>query len=201
MRIQLVQLKNDDLHITPEIIGLLRRGNILAYDHIYNRYCHKLYLFALRILKDESDAEDIVQEVFIKLWEQRNHLDDHKQLNSFLFTITYNICINLLRKRISSTKYLEHLRLSSSSHNFEDQDIEAEINELKQQIEKLIGSLPERQKEVFLAHRQEGLTYSEIADKLGISENTVENHMSRALKFLRMRLTAIFPVIRMILLF
>jgi RNA polymerase sigma-70 factor, ECF subfamily len=186
---------NDD--ITQELLARLKKGDILAYDQIYHRYCHKLYSFVYRILKDEADTEDIVQEVFIKIWEFREKLDDGKLLNSFIFTIAYNNSISLIRKKISSSKYCEYLRNISVSQDNSFSEIE--INELNRQIEKLIESLPERQKRVYLSHREKGLTYPEIAREMGISKNTVENHMVKTLKYLRQNLKNFLEVTRFFL--
>jgi len=121
----------------------------------------------------------------VKIWESRHKLEDYRLLNSYIFTIAYNNSIYLIRKKINNTKYLEHLK-NSATINFSPTIIsQIEFNELNNQAEKLIANLPERQKQVYLLHREEGLTYPEIAEKLGISKNTVENHMVKALKYLQ----------------
>ena len=158
---------------------------MLAFDQIYELYSHKLFSFIFGILKNDAESEDIVQEVFIKIWESRNKLDDYKLLNSYIFTIAYNNSIDLIRKRINNGKYLDHLKNSSVVQENSSVISEMEFDELSHQAEKLIMNLPERQKQVFQLHREKGLTYAEIADQLGISKNTVENHMVKALKYLR----------------
>lgn len=158
---------------------------MLAFDTVYERYSHKLFSFVFRILKNKSEAEDIVQEVFVKIWEARETLGDHKLLNSYIFTIAYNSSIDLIRKRINNDKYLEHLKNSSVTQFTPSSVSQVEYNELNRRVEQLIANLPERQKQVYLLHREQGLTYPEIAQKLGISKNTVENHMAKALKYLR----------------
>lgn len=163
----------------------LKNGDMLAFDQVYELYSHKLFSFVFKILKNEAEADDIVQEVFVKIWESRGSLVDFKLLNSYIFTIAYNHSIDLIRKRINNNKYLEHLK-NSAIINFTPSIIsQIEFNELNSQVEKLIADLPERQKQVYLLHREEGLTYPEIAEKMGISKNTVENHMVKALKYLR----------------
>jgi len=181
-----LSIEND--HINPELLIRLRNGDILAFDELYRLYSHKLFSFVFRILKDEADSDDIVQEVFLKIWEHREKLLDCKLLNSFIFTIAYNNSISLIRKRISSTKYIEYLRDLSVNQPQGNFRTEIELIELKNQIENLISHLPERQKQVFLMHRKKGLTYPEIAGELEISKNTVENHMVKAMKYLRRNL-------------
>jgi len=183
--------------ITQELLGRLKKGDILAYDQIYHKYSHKLYSFVFRILKDEADSEDVVQEVFIKIWELREKLDDYKLLNSFIFTIAYNSSISLLRKKISTSKYREHLRNSSVIQFPDNYFSEIEFNELNHYVENLIENLPDKQKHVYLSHREQGLTYPEIAKEMGISRNTVENHMVKALKYLRQNLKNFLPVTRL----
>jgi RNA polymerase sigma-70 factor (ECF subfamily) len=178
-----VNLNKDNL--TYELLTRLKNGDMLAFDRVYELYSHKLFSFVFKILKNEAEADDIVQEVFVKIWESRHKLEDNKLLNSYIFTIAYNNSIDLIRKRINSTKYLEHLKNSASINVSPNIVSQIEFNELNNQAENLISNLPERQKQVYLLHREEGLTYPEIAKKLGISKNTVENHMAKALKYLR----------------
>ena len=172
-------------NITNELLIHLKNGDMLAFDQIYELYSHKLFSFVFRILKDEAAADDVVQEVFIKIWESREKLGDYKLLNSYIFTIAYNNSIDLIRKKINNNKYLEHLRISASINFTPSIVSQIEYNELNKEVEKLVENLPERQKQVYLLHREEGLTYPEIAERLGISKNTVENHMVKALKYLR----------------
>lgn len=172
-------------NITQDLIDRLKTGDIEAFDQIYNYFSHKLFSFVIRILKNEAEAEEIVQEVFVKIWEARGTLGDYKLLNSFIFTIAYNQSISLIRKRINNQKYIEQLKYYSVIQNSPTAISEIEFDELSGILEKLIGNLPERQQEVFLLHREKGMTYPQIAEKLGISKNTVENHMSKALKYLR----------------
>lgn len=157
---------------------------MLAFDRIYELYSHKLFSFVLKIVKNNDEAEDIVQEVFVRIWESRDKLDEYKLLNSYIFAIAYNNSIDLIRKRINSSKYLEHLRNSNIIQENSNPISEFEYNELSNQIERLIFNLPNRQKEVYQLHREKGLSYAEIAEQLGISKNTVENHMVKALKYL-----------------
>ena len=171
--------------ITYELLSRLKNGDMLAFDRVYELYSHKLFSFVFKMLKNEAEADDIVQEVFVKIWESRHKLEDYKLLNSYIFTIAYNNSIDLIRKRISNIKYLEHLK-NSAVIDFTPTFIsQIEFNELNIKAEELVANLPERQKQVYLLHREEGLTYHEIAEQLGISKNTVENHMVKALKYLR----------------
>jgi RNA polymerase sigma-70 factor (ECF subfamily) len=142
----------------------------------------------MRYIKVEADAEDIVQEVFIKLWESRNKLDAYTSFESFLFTITYNTTISLLRKRANEQKYLDHLKSIQQVQKAPDLIDEIQLNELNEQIQSLLEELTPRQKEIFRLSREEGFSHDEIAKKLDISLNTVKKHMSNSLCFLKSRI-------------
>ena len=168
-----------------DLLILLKKGDILAFDSIYEMYSKRLYGFVLRYIKQKEDAEGIVQEVFIKIWETRNKIDIYTSFDSFIFTVAYNITINLLRKRISEHKYQD--RLNSVQQITEADQIIDEIyfKEIKIQLQSLLNKLTPRQKEIFQLSREEGLTHEEIAKKLDISVNTVKNHMVTTLAFIK----------------
>ena len=168
-----------------ELVKLLKDGDMVAFDAIYNKYCHKLYEFVLMYLKQKEDAEEIVQEVFVKIWESRGKIDVYASFESFLFTIAYNSTMSLLRKRISENKSREFLK---SLQQFEKDDTainELAFKELNSKLKSLLDQLTSRQKEIFLLSREEGLTHKEIAQKLKISESTVNNHLVTTLKYLK----------------
>jgi len=173
-----------NLIVTNDTIEKLRNGDMVAFDIIYRFYSPKLFGFILKIIKVESDAEEIMQEVFMKIWEMRGEIETYTSFDSFLYTITYNKSITLIRKKISERKYVDFLK--SLPELSEPAVIEGlQFSELKDQINSLIQELPPRQKEVFLLSREKELTYKEIASQLNISQNTVENHMVKALRYLR----------------
>lgn len=171
--------------LNSELIGLLKKGDIAAFDTIYNMYCHKLHQFVIRYLKQEEDAEGIVQEVFIKIWESREKIRNHASFESFLFTISYNATISLLRKRLSESKSKEYLKSIQQIQNANTVVDELQFNELNEKVQSLLEQLTPRQKEIFILSREEGLTHKEIAQRLKISENTVKNHLVTSLKFLK----------------
>lgn len=182
-------MKNGKENINQDLLARLKKGDMQAFDKVYELYCHKLFSFVLKIVKNEADTDDIVQEVFVKIWESRHKLDDYHLLNSYIFTIAYNGSIDLLRKRVHSHKYIEHLKKLSVQPTINSSTVDVEYGDFLTQVEKLISNLPERQKEVYLLHREQGLTYPEIADRLKISKNTVENHMGKALSSLRQKVS------------
>ena len=136
-------------------------------------------------MKSETEAEELVQEVFTIIWIKRADLKEELSFKAFLFTIAFNI----IRKHFRTKAYLnDYLKKGL----YDDKDIKTSqditYNSLQQYITELVNQLPERKKEIFIKSRFEGLSIKEIAEKLKISHKTVENHLSIALKFLRINL-------------
>jgi len=171
-----------------DLLLLLKEGDMVAFYHIYERYCKRLYGFVLRYIKQEQDAEEIVQEVFIKIWEARDKIDVYSSFESFIFTIAYNSTISMFRKKTKEKKYLEHLRSLQQVEKAPDLTDEIHFNELNDQVQTLLNELTPRQKEIFQLSREEGLSHEEIAKKLDITVNTVKKHMANTLAFLKSHL-------------
>jgi RNA polymerase sigma-70 factor (ECF subfamily) len=144
-----------------------------------------LYGFVFRYIKVEADVDELVQEVFIKIWESRGKIDAHSSFESFLFTIAYNSTISLLRKKANEHKYIEHLKSIQQVQKAPDLIDEIYYNELSEKVLLLINNLTPRQKEIFQLSRDEGLSHEEIAQKLNISVNTVKKHMVNTLSYLK----------------
>jgi RNA polymerase sigma-70 factor (ECF subfamily) len=167
-----------------DLLLLIQKDDKVAFYNIYERYSKRLYGFVVRYTKLEADAEEIVQEVFVKIWESRNKIDVYSSFETFLFTIAYNTTMSLLRKRSSEKKYLDHLK-TIQVNNSPDLIDEIHFNELKEKVQSLLNELTPRQKEIFQLSREDGLTHDEIAKKLNISVNTVKKHMVNTLAFLK----------------
>ena len=168
-----------------ELLKLLKKGDMVAFDTFYNQYSRRLYGFVLRYIKIEADAEEIVQDVFLKIWKARGNIDIYSSFESFLFTIAYNSTISLLRKRANEKKYLEHLNKKFNIDKAPDLVDEIHFNELNEKVKSLLDKLTPRQKEIFQLSRYEGLSHEQIARKLNISTNTVKHHLVAALSFLK----------------
>jgi len=171
-----------------ELIKLLKKGDMKAFDIIYRRYSRRLFGFVYRYVKQETDTEEIVQEVFVKIWKSRDKLNVYSSFESFLFTIAHNATVNLLKKRATEQKYIDHVK--SLQHIQEAYEMTDEIHykELKQKFQGLLDELSPRQREIFQLSREEGLSNKEIAGRLGISVQTVKNHLVTALSFLKNKL-------------
>jgi RNA polymerase sigma-70 factor, ECF subfamily len=170
-----------------ELMKEIKAGNMLAFDELYRKYSKRLFKFSYSILKTTEDAENIIQDVFLNLWLNREKVEKSTSVKYYIFAIAHNSAISIIRKRIKETVYIEHVK-SLQNLIQEPVDLKVEYNELNKILEGIINSLPNQQKKVFLLNRIEELKYREIAEKLNISINTVENHMSRALKNIREKL-------------
>ncbi|HET55385.1 MAG TPA: RNA polymerase sigma-70 factor [Ignavibacteria bacterium] len=179
-------------NVNTDPIKLLKKGNMLAFDSIYNKYSKRLYGFVLRFIKNEADAEEIIQEVFLKIWEGKEKIDPRASFESYLFTVSYNTTMSLLRKRANEVKYVEFIKYRQHVLNENEIIDDIHYKELTIKLNELLNQLTPRQKEIFLLSRKEGLTHNEIAQKLNISSNTVKNHFISILKFLKSGLSKDF---------
>jgi len=168
------------------IVGL-RKGSFSAFDHLFSVYKDRLYAFAIGYLKIEEDAKELVQEVFVKVWENRHHIDTSRSFKAYLFTITKNTILDYFRKKASERTYLEYIR-EHTGFIVDSPEEEIEYADLMEKAESFIEKLPSRQKEIFMMSRKQGLTNEEIASILQISKKTVENQITLAKKYLRKRL-------------
>jgi RNA polymerase sigma-70 factor (ECF subfamily) len=167
------------------LVQNLSKGNLLAFNTLYNEYSNRLYRFALGYLKSEAEAEELVQEVFTKIWEKRADLKRELSFKSFLFTIAFNI----IRRHFRTKAYLsEYFKTGVISEPDMQTSQKITYDSLYQYITELVNQLPERRKEIFIKSRYEGLSIKEIAEKLKISHKTVENQLTDALKFIRTNL-------------
>lgn len=180
-------MKKKSRDTDQQLLKSLRKGDLFAFDQLFAKYSKKLYYFAKGYLDSKEDAEGLVQEVFIKIWEKRKELKEHLSFNAYLYTITFNAIRKFFRKKAREKKYLEsYLENFDGTHNEPAMDIE--YKSLRELADKAIEKLPKRRKEIFILSRNEGLSNEEIASRLHISKNTVENQMTQALKFLREQL-------------
>lgn len=161
---------------------------MVAFYQLYERYSRRLFAFVMGYIKLEQDAEEIIQEVFIKIWESRHKIDAYSSFEAFIFTIAYNATISLFRKRATEERYLEQLKRLQQVETAPDLNDEIRFNELNEKVQVLLNELTPRQRSVFQLSRTEGLTHREIAEKLGISVLTVKKHIANTLAFLKSKM-------------
>lgn len=162
----------------------LKKGDTRAYQTIFDMYYTRLFSYVSSYTKNESNAKDIVQEAFIKLWNNRNKIDANSSVLAFLHKIAYNIFIDSYRKGKRHQSLLDALSYEAINNSIEND--EENLNELKIEIlKKSIEELPPRCQEIFKLSKYEGLKYSEIATTLNISIKTVETQMGKAFSYIR----------------
>jgi len=167
-----------------ELIKRLRKGDTGSFDDLFEKYSRRIYSFGMKYLASEEDAEGLVQDVFLKVWENRKSLKDQASFKSFLFTIAYNNICNIFRHREYLKKSVEHFKLELESSDNRTTD-EIDYGSVLDLIDKYVEEMPETQRMVFLKSRGEGLSSREIAREMDLSPGTVDNYISSALKFLR----------------
>lgn len=159
-----------------------------AIDRLYKTYSRKLYNFAFAYLKTEEDALDVVQDVFINVWNKRDCLNDDTNLEAYLFTITKNSVISIFRKKITEKEYLDYLHYKAVQQ-YSINDEQYDYQHLSNRIKELTEQLPAQRKIVFKLSKEKGLSNRAIAEELNISVKTVEDHMTKARHFMKSQLT------------
>ena len=175
------------INMDTQLVRALKKGDLNAFDQLFVKYNKKLYYFAKGYLGSAEDAEGLVQEVFIKIWEKREDLKEYLSFNSYIFTITYKAILKYFRSKSREKKYMDQFLSGFIDENNETSG-EIEYNNLLELANNAIEKLPEKRKLVFKLSRHEGFTNLEISKQLRISKRTVENHIQQALKFLREQL-------------
>lgn len=175
-------------------IRQIKQGNIQTFEQVFRDYYEALCLYANRYLKDLDLSEEAVQDVFFRIWKKRRSLNIHESLKSYLYASTRNKCLKMLRSEQMADKYNQYVRHTSPANVPTPVD-ELNAAELQRLIERTIGELPERTREIFRLNRYQGLKYAEIAEKLSISVKTVEANMGKALKLFRKNLNEYLKVI------
>uniref|UniRef100_UPI0032165863 RNA polymerase sigma factor n=1 Tax=uncultured Draconibacterium sp. TaxID=1573823 RepID=UPI0032165863 len=176
------------------LVEELRKGDTEAFDQIFRKYGDRLFGFALSYLKSKEETEGLVQDVFLKIWENRKNLKKESSLKSYLFTIAYHEMCQFFRKKQIHEKFLEEKSTTTGSTiNLEEQ---LEYKATLEHVEKLIDQLPERQRLIFIKSRKEGKSTKEIAEEMNLAPGTVDNQISFALKFLKKHLPdSSFPLL------
>ena len=168
-------------HIDYLAVRDLKHGNAKAFDDLYNKYSQRLYNFSIKYLKSGEEAEEVVQEVFLYIWEKKEGLKPDASFNAYIFTIAYHIIKKHFIKKSRENAFKdEQIYLLLQEDNKLDQQIDYKF--LLGKVESIINSFPERRKEIFVKQKYEGLPVKQIAADLGISPNTVENQLAAARK-------------------
>jgi RNA polymerase sigma-70 factor (family 1) len=167
-----------------QILPLLRGGDHDAFGEVYDRYQNKVFSVALRILRQELDAEEVMQEVMLKLWLSARSLNEDTNLDAYLKTITRNLSYNVLRRQTLEAKaaIARGLDWRDFSNETEEQLL---LRETRKVLQDAINRLPPQQKAVYQLCRQEGLKYEEVAKQMNLSAHTVQGYMKLAIRSVR----------------
>jgi RNA polymerase sigma-70 factor (ECF subfamily) len=171
----------------PDLVERLQKGDVEAFDLIYAKYSGKLYAFGLKYRRSVAEAEELVQSVFLKLWENHKNLKKESSFKSYLFTIAYNDMCKLFRKWNYQQKFIADT-LYEHSHPSNEIEEGIDYQSVLDRVEKIVEKLPEKQRIIFIKSRQEGKSTKEIAKEVRLSPGTVDNYLSEALKFIRSRM-------------
>lgn len=196
------------LHIAPaartfsmalqdqSITALIAARDEAAFEQVFKQYYKNLHAYACSFLNDPDEAEERVQQVFFKIWERAEHLQFQGSIAAYLYRAVHNECLNFQKHEKIKTAHRLHVvhRMQNETHTDKPMN-----KELEQQFREALNELPEQCRTVFQLSRFEELKYREIADRLDISVKTVENHMGKALKLLRLKLVDFLPFIAIFL--
>ena len=172
------------LHTEKELVTKLKEGDSFAFEVLFYKYRNKVKGFAVKLVPTQVDPEEIVQEVFVKLWLKKEFINPDKDFQPYLFSIAKNLILDHLKSAVNRKLYFV------GEHFQNDLLVDEELDYLmpedaEEKLEKLIDEIPERRREIFRMSRFEGLSYKQIAVRLNISENTVDSQIRNALAFLR----------------
>lgn len=176
-----------------ELVDLLKSGNQLAYTEIFERYTRVLLRHAFRLLSDHEETHDVVQDVFLQLWQKREDLSFKTSLSAYLYASVRNKIFNLLSHRKVILRYAESISsfMVEGYNIIEDQIREKELASI---IEKEVNALPPKMREVFLLNKKEGLNYREISERLNISSETAKQQVYKAMKILKLKIDSFLSI-------
>lgn len=180
---------NSSTHIDQQLARRIKKSDVQAFDQLYERYSQRLYGFAFSMLKNKEDAKEVVQETFLKIWNKRTAIDSSRSLQAFLFSVSYNLVIDLFRNRAKDQDFLARLKAHVNEESLAADEL-VQLKELADEVHRLVNELPQKRRAIYLMSREEGLSHKEIAHQLGVTEKTVENQITLSLKHIRARLNS-----------
>src|SRR5690606_22687019 len=193
-----MQFKDDSRN--RQLTKDLKNGNKAAFNTLFYTFEPRLYAYVVKLTRNPEDAKEVVQEVFLKVWEKRENIDLQFSFDSFLYTIAKNLVYNKAKHNAYYFAYKEYVWLNGcKEENFTENMVH--FNELEKLIKSTCMQLPPIQRKVFMLSRIEGLSNKEIAEQLNTSISNVKNHIYKALLFLKkqIRIHEIIPLIMLFL--
>ncbi len=180
-----MQLRRDDFDAT--LVKRIQRGDECAFQEMFYAYKDRLFSYCYRFTKSEELAEEIIHDALLKVWDDRHRLDPAQSLIGYLYTITRNLSLNFLKKLAAEEALKQRVRYRTPQfHNDTEEAID--YANLKQLVKLAICRLPLQQQRVYRMSRDQHMTHEEIGQRLGISPNTVKNHVIKALRAIKTQL-------------
>lgn len=179
-------MEQGNRHQDKDLVAKLKSNSSSAFQALFEKYSQRIYRFSIGYLKNNQEAEEIVQDVFLRVWKTREKLVAEQSFESYLFTIAKNSILNTIRKANYEKAYLEYSSLHPNKNSLLEEELD--FKELDRIYRQAIEKLPARRKEVYRLSRDKGLSNREIANELGISVKTVENQMTAALSAIKKEL-------------
>ncbi|MCS2891827.1 RNA polymerase sigma-70 factor [Parabacteroides faecis] len=171
----------------PQLILSLKNGSYKAFERIYEMYAKRLFAYSVQFTKSQEESEEIVQDVFMRLWTNRAKIRQEDTLRSLLFIMTKHYLINAFRTKINQPEYEEYIQYINE-RSVDDASCQLEYQEFVAKFRAILKTLPETQQKVITLSKIEQFSNKEIADKLSLSEQTVKNQLSLGLKTLKEKL-------------
>lgn len=177
----------------PEIIKLIQVGDVNAFQELYCRLKNKVMSFSIKLLGNSEEAEEMTQDIFVRLWENRAKLDPEKNIEAFLFVMVRSSFLDALKKKKQQASYIDAQEYQAATNRLTDEYID--YTECCELLDYAIQRLPKQAKLVYRMSRVDGLSHKEISKNLEISPFTVSNHLKYALKHLKKYLKKMSPEI------
>ena len=188
-RLQTFSMDVQDIGAAP-VIPLREK----TFEEAFKTHFKKLYAYAFTIVKEEMAAEEMVQQVFFKIWEKKGQVEIRTSVTAYLYRSVYHESLNYLKHQKVKAAYQSHAARESKNQS-DNASSKLQLSELEQKLNVALNELPEQCRVIFQMSRFEELKYQEIADRLGLSVKTIENQMGKALRILRTKLIDYLPLV------
>jgi RNA polymerase sigma-70 factor (ECF subfamily) len=192
-------ISGNNLSVSSTTIKAFKDGDKNAFEEIFHHFVDRIFQFSGYYISNKAEAQEITQEVLVKLWENRSRVDAEANFNAYVFTIARNIIFNKHKKRVHEWAYLKHIR-NNAGKDENNTEQAVYLDELTHLLNDQIKKMPEKRRIVFEMSRFKGLTHKEIGEKLNISTKTIEVHIRLALKELRIVLKDYYIILLILLL-
>jgi RNA polymerase sigma-70 factor (ECF subfamily) len=179
-------MKSESTVNLASALAALKQGDVAAFESLYKLFEPKLYAFAMHLTRQKEDAEEIVQEVFVKVWERRHLLDPDQNFDGYLFSIAKNMVYNRTRRRVYEFAFTQYIAANGVNTGCFTEETVA-YQDLVKLLKEAYATLPPVRRQVFVMSRVEGKSNSEIAEQLNTSNSNIENHLNKALKSIKER--------------